>query len=138
MKADKNGMTVASQALKQKVVELLAKGAHSGYTEDPEGRKAEHFAFYNEEYDVVNLILQSKDSRDQLDYDKHMCTILSVAFQREKEVWKPWLEKTLVGYFHQFLLRNRFIRLFPAQPIGNTNSSNKKKGLINRQKYALS
>ena len=59
---------------------------------------------------MVNLIQGAKKSRDQLDYDNDKCTILSVAFQREKEIWKPWLEKTLVGYFHQFLLRNWFIR----------------------------
>ena len=61
---------------------------------------------------MVNLIQGAKTSRDQLDYDNDKCTILSVAFQREKEVWKPWLEKTLVGYFHQFLLRNGFILSF--------------------------
>lgn len=59
---------------------------------------------------MVNLIQGAKTSRDQLDFDNDKCTILSVAFQREKEVWKPWLEKTLVGYFHQFLLRNGFIQ----------------------------
>ena len=59
---------------------------------------------------MVNLILESKKSHDQLDYDNDKCTILSVAFQREKEVWRPWLEKNLVGYFHQFLLRKQFIR----------------------------
>ena len=64
---------------------------------------------------MVNLIQGAKTtSRDQLDYDNDKCTILSVAFQREKEVWKPWLEKTLVGYFHQFLLRNWFNLSFCA------------------------
>ena len=87
-----------------------AKGARNGYTEDNDGRTAEHFAFYNEEYDVVDLILESKKSRDQLDYDNDKCTILSEAFQREKEVWRPWLERNPVGYFHQFLLRKRFIQ----------------------------
>ena len=39
-----------------------------------------------------------------------------MAFQREKEVWKPWLVKYLSGYFQQFILSCYYFQKLPKGP----------------------
>ena len=56
---------------------------------------------------IVDLLLETQSDEITAE-DDDGCTILCIAFAREKTVWEPVLKRHPIKYFYQFLLCAHF------------------------------